>query len=87
MKNLIVVRKKELGEAFQRWNLDVIENPGKHEEPTGSSDDSKLQVEEIMGHITDGHIDEEFSEIRINAVSNFLDYCKMFMYICKKLIQ
>ena len=41
----------ELAKAFQKWNIDVIDNPTKHETPSDCFEDAELQAIELMKHL------------------------------------
>jgi hypothetical protein len=68
---LVLATKEELTKAYQRWNIDVIETPQKHEASDSSLKDAESQVDEMMSHIEVGHM----GEVRMVIVDSFMKHC------------
>lgn len=74
---VITIRKKELINAFRKYNKKVLDNPDAFNEKLDETEETATgQTEQLLEQVTEGHFEEELVEIKGNTISAFINHLK-----------
>lgn len=71
----ITLEKKHLIDAFQKYNLNYLENPEKFSEVDDAQECAEAQADYVLSLIPEGTMEEVRADIVCDTVAEFIAFC------------